>query len=412
MTFDTRALAPENPQEWDTFFDRLERAFGGPPALPEERAQWRAVTEFDRTLAVRDGAELIGTAGAFSFRMTVPGGAALAVPGVTMVSVQPTHRRRGVLTGLMRTQLDDFRERGEAVAVLTASEPAIYGRFGYGIATKQLYGTIDTTRVAFARPAGAERIRFRFVSPADGLDACEAVYARLVPGRAGLLARAPGWAARFVLDPPAGREETGPLHCVLAEVDGETRGYARYAVADGWSNAGADGTIRLQDVEALDPVTYAALWNFLGSVDLTSSITFHNRPADDPLQHLASDPRRCRLGYRDGLHVRLVDIGAALAARTYTAPVDVVLDVEDAFCPWNSGRWRLSGDAKGAVCERTVDPAELELSIKELGAAYLGGFGLSAMAGAGLVREARPGALAEASAAFRGDPEPWLPHGF
>ncbi|MFC4035430.1 GNAT family N-acetyltransferase [Streptomyces polygonati] len=409
MTIELRGLAPD---QWGLMHDRLERAFGGPGDAPEERDHWHTVTEYDRTLTAWDGPEMVGTAGAFSFRMTLPGGAPLAVPGVTMVSVQPTHRRRGLLTSMMRRQLDEFRDRAEPVAVLTASEPAIYGRFGYGVGTKQLHGTIDTTRVSFARPAGTERIRFRLVSAAAGLTACEAVYARLVPGRPGLLARQPGWETRPVLDPPSGRNGAGPLHCLLAEVDGELRGYARYAVTGEWNYGGADETVRLRDVEALDPVTYAALWDFLASIDLTSKIHFTNRPADDPVQHLVSDIRRCLLGFRDGMHVRLVDVGAALAARAYSAPVDVVLDVEDAFCPWNAGRWRLTGDAKGAVCERTSDAAELSLSVKELGAAYLGGFGLAAMAGAGLVRESRPGALAETSAAFRTDPEPWLPHGF
>ncbi|MYS24740.1 Predicted acetyltransferase [Streptomyces sp. DvalAA-14] len=409
MTIELRELAPEH---WDTLYNRLERAFGGPTDPLEERAQWRRVTEFDRTLAAWDGPEMVGTAGAFTFSMTVPGGIPLTVPGVTMVSVQPTHRRRGLLTSMMRRQFDEFHGRGEPVAVLTASEPAIYGRFGYGVGSKQLHGTVDTVRTSFRRPAGVERVRFRLVSAAEGLAACEAVYARLVPGRPGMLARRPGWETRAALDPPSGRNGTGPLHCLLAEVDGEVRGYARYAVTGEWSSAGADETVRLRDVEALDPVTYAALWDFLASIDLTSRIHFTNRPADDPLQHLVSDVRRCQLGFRDGLHVRLVDVGAALAARTYSAPVDVVLDVGDAFCPWNSGRWRLTGDIKGAVCERTSEPAELRLSVKELGAAYLGGFGLAAMAGAGLVREERTGALAEASTAFRTDPEPWLPHGF
>jgi len=409
MTTEVRVLAPEH---WDTLYDRLERAFGGPGDHPEERAFWGHVSEPDRMLAVWDGADMIGTGGAFSFRMTVPGGASMGVPGVTMISVQSTHRRRGVLTSVMRRQLDDFHALGEPVAVLTASEPAIYGRFGYGIATRQLRGTVDTVRPSFAVPAGGERVRFRLVSPADGRVACAAVYERLVPNRAGLLAQLPGWEDRPLLDPASRRDGAGPLLCVLAEVDGEVRGYARYAVTGEGDYAGADGTVRLRDVEALDPVTYAALWNYLASIDLTSKITFYNRPMDDPMQQLAADLRRCRLGYRDGMHLRLVDVGAALAARTYSTAVDLVFEVADAFCPWNAGRWRLTGDAKGAVCERTADPAELALSVKELGAAYLGGPALSTMAGAGLVRELRPGALAAASVALRTDPEPWLPHGF
>jgi predicted acetyltransferase len=409
MTIDLRVLAAE---QWDLFFGRLERAFGGPADPLEERAQWRKVTEFERSLTAWDGDELVGTAGAFTFRMTVPGGALLGVPGVTMVSVQPTHRRRGVLTSMMRRQMDEFRERGEPVAVLTASEPAIYGRFGYGIASHQMRGTIDTTRVSFSAPEGTDTVRIRLVTPAEAHETCEAIYARLVPGRPGMLARQPGWDTQPLVDPPAARGGAGPLLCALAEVDGVVRGYARYSVTPQWSPAGADSTVNLRDVEALDPAAYAALWRYLASIDLTAKIGFYNRPVDDPMLHLVSDVRRCSLGRRDNLHLRLVDVGAALEARTYAAPVDVVLAVEDAFCPWNSGRWRLTGDAKGASCARTTDPADLAVPVAPLAAAYLGGFSLHAMAGAGQVRELRPGALAEASAAFRGDPAPWLPHGF
>lgn len=409
MTTDLRVLEPD---QWDVFFDRLVRAFGGRPDAPQERDLWRRLTEVDRSLAAWDDGGIVGTAGAFSFRMTVPGGAALDVAGVTMVSVQSTHRRRGVLTAMMREQLDDVRDRGEPVAILTASEPVIYGRFGYGIAARQMYGSADTTRVVFAAPPGADAVRMRLVPAAEGSAACESVYARKVPERPGMLTRQPGWDAMPVLDPPERRDDAGELLCVLAEVDGEVRGYARYSVVSGFTDAGADGTVRLRDVEALDPVTYAALWRYLAGVDLTSRIAFRNRPADDPLLHLASDVRRCEIGLRDGVHLRLVDVGAALAARTYAGPVDLVLDVEDAFCPANTGRWRLSGDAKGATCERTADPADLALPVRALGAAYLGGSSLRALAGAGLVRELRPGALTEASAAFRGDVEPWLPHGF
>lgn len=129
--------------------------------------------------------------------------------------------------------------------------------------------------------------------------------------------------------------------------------------------------------------------------------------------HLVSDERRAQVRRRDALHVRLVDLPAALRARTYGAAVDVVLEVEDAFCPWNAGRWRLAVGADGAAaCTRTEDPADLELSVRELGSAYLGGVSLASLAAAGRVREVRAGALAAASRAFAGDVAPWLPHGF
>ncbi|MFF8590546.1 GNAT family N-acetyltransferase [Streptomyces sp. NPDC015220] len=397
--------------EWDTWFDCLVRAFGGTVA-PEERELDRSLTEFDRSLGAWDGDECVGTAGAFGFRMTVPGGALVPAAGVTMVSVAATHRRRGVLTSMMRRQLDDVRSWGEPLALLTASEPAIYGRFGYGAATFQLSAEIDTGRAGLSVPAGADDVGLRYAAPGEVLTACEAVYARLVPERPGMLARQPGWERQGLVDPEGERDGASALQCVVAERDGEVVGYARFRTRLGWGEGGHDGTVVLEDLAALDPAAQAALWRFLFGIDLMTTLTVRNRPVDDAWQYLVSDIRRCRPRLRDGMYVRLVDVGAALAARTYQGPVDVALEVEDAFCPWNAGRWRLTGDAKGASCERTRDPADLALSVRELAAAYLGGVPLTALAAAGRVRELRPGALAEASVGFGSAVAPWLPHGF
>ncbi len=408
--------APElrvlKPEEWDKLYANLIRAFGEPPEAEEERELWRALTEYDRFLGAWEGEECVASAGAFRFRLTVPGGASVPAAGVTMVGVAATHRRRGLLTSLMRRQLDDVRSWGEPLAVLTASEPAIYGRFGYGAATFQTDAEIDTGRAGLSVPPGTDDVRLRYVDPADALDACEAVYARLVPERPGMVARGPGWERLGVLDPESGRGGASPLSCVVAERDGRTVGYARFRVKPSWEPGGPEGEVVLSALEALDPAAGAALWRFLFDIDLTSRLVARGRPVDENWQYLVSDIRRCRPRLRDALYVRLVDVGAALGARTYRAPVDVVLEVEDAFCPWNAGRWRLSGDAKGASCERTDDAADLALSVRELGAAYLGGVALTALASAGRVRELRGGALAEASLAFGSDPAPWLPHGF
>ncbi|MFD1663458.1 GNAT family N-acetyltransferase [Streptomyces caeni] len=409
MTTDVRVL---RQAEWDLWCDALIRAFGGVDEPPEERRLWGELTELDRSLGAWDDDTCVGTAGAFGFRLTVPGGASVPAAGITMVSVAATHRRRGVLTSMMRRQLDDIRSWGEPLAVLTASEPAIYGRFGYGAATFQVSAEIDTSRVRLSVPAGTDDVRLRYAEPAAVLDACEAVYARLVPGRPGMLARRPGWERFGLLDPESHREGASPLQCVVAEQKGAVTGYARFRIKPEWGVAGPDGRVTLADLAALDPATDAALWRFLFGIDLTTTLVTRGRPVDDAWQYMVSDIRRCRPRLRDALFVRPVDVGAALEARTYQAPVDVVFDVEDAFCPWNTGRWRLTGDPKGASCARTADAAELSLSVRELGAAYLGGVSLTALAAAGRVRELRQGALAEASTAFGSAVAPWLPHGF
>ncbi|WP_028813436.1 GNAT family N-acetyltransferase [Streptomyces flavidovirens] len=416
MTTELRVL---RASEWNDWLEAFELAFGGVAQSAEGRELDRAVTEPARSLGVWDGDQCVGTASAFSFRLAVPGGALVPAAGVSLVSVATTHRRRGVLTGMMRRQLHDVREWGEPLALLTASEPAIYGRFGYGAATQQLSAEIDTARVRLDVPAGTDDVRLRFAKPADARDACEAVYARNVPGRPGMLARRPHWERMPLIDPESDRDGASPLRCVLAErggQDGEPAdvvGYARFRFKPEWKWAGSDGTVVLRDLEALDPAAYAALWRFFFDMDLTSKIRMRNRPVDDAWQHLVSDIRRCDVRLRDSLYVRLVEVGAALEARAYQAPVDVVFEVTDAFCPWNEGRWRLTGDAKGgASCKRTDEAAELALSVRELGAAYLGGVSLASLAAAGRVRELRPGALAEASVAFGAGAAPWLPHGF
>ncbi|MEW1567336.1 GNAT family N-acetyltransferase [Streptomyces sp. NPDC093509] len=409
MTTDVRVL---RQADWDKWYENLIRAFGGVAESSEERELWNALTEYDRSLGVWDGEECVGTAGAFSFRVTVPGGASVPAAGVTMVSVAATHRRRGVLTAMMRRQLDDLRAGNEPLAVLTASEPAIYGRFGYGIGTLQINAEIDTGRVRLSVPPGTDDVRLRYAAPGDVLDVCEAVYARRVPERPGMLARQPGWERLQVLDPEGERDGASPLQCVVAERDGSAVGYTRFRVKPGWGPAGHDGVVQLEDLEGTDAPARAALWRFLSDVDLTTTLRTRGRPVDEDWQHLVSDIRRCQVRLKDALHVRLVDVGAALEARTYQAPVDVVLEVEDAFCPWNEGRWRLTGDAKGASCVRTGDSSDLALSVRELGAAYLGGVPLASLAAAGRVRELRQGALAEASMAFTSVVAPWLPHGF
>lgn len=424
MTTDLRVL---EASDWDRWFGTLERAFGGGLTnSAQEREVWRSVTEYERSVGVWDGDECVGTAGAYTFGLTVPGGGVVSAAGVTMVSVAATHRRRGILTSMMRRQLDDVRSWGQPVALLTASEPEIYGRFGYGVGARQLSVEIDTSRVSVRVPAddgtdGADGtgagVRLRYVAVDDARESIESVYARLVASRPGMLERRPGWDRKLLLDPPEGREGASALECVLARRgegdDAETVGYVLYRIKPTWgSGAVPRGTVVVDQVAALDPVTYATLWRFLAEIDLTSTVSASSLPVDDPIQFLVSDVRRSRLAVRDSLHVRLVEVGAALAARAYQAPVDLVFEVDDAFCPWNEGRWRLAGDEKGASCERTADAADLSLSVRELATMYLGDVSPAALARAGLVRELRPGALTEASVAFTSPVAPWLPHGF
>jgi predicted acetyltransferase len=413
QTYDVRTATEA---DWDTLWTLDEHAFSF-RASQEIREAERATFELDRTLLACDGDQPVGVAAAYSLTMTLPGGPR-PVAGVTWVSVLPTHRRRGVLTTLMRTQLHGVHEQGrEAVAALWASEAAIYGRFGYGLASEHLTLSIPRDPAALlpsARAAAdAAGLRLRYVDAAESLDLVEPVYDAMAAGRPGVPARPEAWRRRMVFDPESERRGATPLRCVVAEdAEAAVRGYARFATASEWDEAGPKGTVRVREVEARDPAAYASLWRFLLDLDLTRTVEVRNRPLDDPLLHLLADARAARPALRDGLFVRLVDVERALSERAYGAPVDVVLEVADPLCPWNAGRWRLAGDTGGGRCTRTDADADLVLSATELGAAHLGGTTLAALARAGRVREVRPGALAEASRAWRADVAPWCPFVF
>ncbi|GGP73142.1 UPF0256 protein [Streptomyces melanogenes] len=406
---DVRAL---DPSDFDQWYGVVERVFGATPEDPELEEFWRTVIDPARCLAAYEGSTVVGTTQTFALPISVPGGGFVPTGAVSAVGVAATHRRRGILTSMIRSQLDVLREEGVPLAVLTASEPGIYGRYGFGLATQQMSLEIDSSRVRVEVPEGGEDVTLRYASLAEAASVCEAVYGRAVGTRAGMFLRTPAWEGHPLLDPVGMRDGGSPAQCVLASRGDEVVGYVRFHTKPVWDAAGPKGVVTLRDINADSPAVYGALWRFLCDIDLMSTVKAGNRPVDDPLLHLVSDVRRCGVRVRDGLYVRLVDVGAALSSRSYSSPVDLVLDVSDSFCGWNAGRWRLSGDGKGAVCSRTADAADVALSARDLGAAFLGGVSLSALASAGRARELREGALAEASAAFTTPLAPWLPHGF
>jgi predicted acetyltransferase len=405
-------IRPVREDEFDAFHAVDEHAFNGSPPSGRQRSHELSRFEFDRSLAAFDGLVPVGIAGAYSFLMRVPGATA-PVAGVSWVAVLPSHRRRGILTRLMRRQLTDIRARGEAVAALYASEAGIYGRFGYGLASSHASYAIRRGEGALARraPAVPEPVRLRIAGPEQARAELAKVYDAVLETRPGFVARDSRWWDSVLFDPEEERKGASPLRCVLAEDEAGPRGYALYSAVDRWDEDRflPDNVLTVREMLAADPAATAAIWGNLLSRDLVGEVRARLRPVDDPLPHLMADPRRLRAGVADGLWVRLTDVGAALALRRYACPVDAVIQVADDLLGENAGRWHLQGDRSSAACERTAAEADVTLGVSELGAAYLGGTRLGSLAAAGLVTEHRPGALAALSAAMSWDPAPWCP---
>jgi predicted acetyltransferase len=315
---------------------------------------------------------------------------------------------------MLLRQFADYHATGVPVAALWASESIIYGRFGYGLAAWSLLLEVPRTANAFrpATPVPSGRMRLVDAQSDEARKVIAAIDDATRRGQPGRFARDTEWLRRTVADPEHWRDGSGPLQLAVHDGPDGVDGYVLYRITPRYESGLPAGTVDINGLDALDPAAYVSLWRYALEIDLVASTRARNRPADDPLLNLLADPRRAQPRLRDNLYVRLVDVPTALAARSYSAPVDVVLDVRDPLCPWNEGRYRLAADATGARCEPTDDAADLVVTSTALGAAYLGGTTLRTLAGAGGVTESRPGALAAASAAFHGDVAPYCPEVF
>jgi len=404
-------VRPVADDEWDAFRDVDAHAFGVAMAEEHEAAE-RELHKTARSLGAYDAQELVGITTAYPFRLAVPGGVSPAA-AVSWVGVLPTHRRRGVLRALMTAQLQAVNDEGtEPLAILWASEPQIYPRFGYGLANRAYSMTVPRSDQALLASAPSDPgLRIRLADPKAWKELAT-VYEAVASTRPGVPLRDEDWWERAVRDLPALRGGRSPLRCVVAEDGDQIRGYALYATKQFWDENFGKGEVSAREVMATDPAALAALYRYLFDLDLMGTTTLDRVPVDDPLVHWLRNPRLAKPMLEDCLYVRLVDLPRALTSRAYATDLDVVLEVTDQLCPWNAGTWRLTataGPTPDARCEPADDGADLTLDAVHLGAAYLGGTALTELAMAGGPVERRSGAMAATSAAFAHFPAPWTP---
>lgn len=370
---------------------------------------WTTGFEMDRGLAAEDdGGAMIATAGAYTFELTLPGGALLPVAGITAVGVLPSHRRRGILTAMMRRQLDDVAARGEAAAVLLASEAVIYRRFGYGPATFMQRLDIRQHRATVQGPPDAGSIRV--LPRAECTEVLHTVYDAYRRTQPGAVSRkAELWRAGAGQQPVSLAPHLVAVHY---DASGTPDGYAGY-LAGPPDRATGNRMLEVNELVALDRDAYTALFRFLCEHDLVTDVAVKSLPREHWLRWSLTDHRAAQVTRdSDWLWVRLLDVPRALAARTYGADGRLVLDVADAFREDVAGRYALTVRDGSAVCERSDDAPDLALDVSDLGSLYLGGTAASALAEAGRVRALSPHALPLADALFRAERTPHTVHWF
>ena len=401
-------LRPIELYEINAFAACQASAFGG-RYTPEQLENLAEELQLDRSLAVFEGGELVATTSSYLIRLTLPGLVRSEVAAVTDVSVAPTHRRRGLLNTMMRRQLDDLHSANEPLAVLFASEGAIYGRYGYGAATFGARYVVDKRAArllppfaASASPSSEGAGSVRLLEPAQAAEAFPAVFEAYVPTRVGELDRPRGEWAELLGNPKGALEDARHRFYACYERKGRIDAYAVYRVApidpaDHWRRA-----VFLDEMCSLSDESYASLWRYLLGIDLTEELRTRSRPVDEPLRYLLEDQRHLRTrSWGDRTWMRLVDVPQALARRRYGEEETLVIEVEDRFCPWNEGHFRLSIDGEGVATVERVDAApDLALPVEVLGAVYLGGVPFAGMAAAGRIAECTEAAALRADRVF------------
>lgn len=399
------------PGEVSAFRAALMRAFGGDAVTgDEEDARFRSVLDPARMIAAFDGGDIVGTTAAFSFEVTVPG-AVVPMAGLTMVTVQPSHRRQGVMRAMMSAHLEDVRRRGEPLSGLWASESSIYGRFGYGPATETESLAIDVRGVSLEQRPGADRVRL-----VDGealADLVPRIYERARRERPGLLSRTDAWWETRTLreTPDVRRNGASRLRAAVSHRGERPTGYALYRQRPGFEDNLAAGKLDVVELVAADAGAEATLWRFLCSVDLFPHVSWWNAPSDSLLPWIVRDRRRVQRRRLDNLWLRPCDVEAALSARRYAADGALRIQLDAPLDDGSAGTYALRVEGGRAECERTDAAAVLRTDAAGLGAIYMGAHRPSLLARAGRL-DGDPGAIALADAMFAWPTAAWCPEVF
>ena len=362
-------IRPGTAEDYQDILQLDAAAFG--EHFTEQEAQ-DALTIAPEFVVATVADRIVGVTGHYRF-------GSMTVPGVTWVSVSPTHRRRGVLRALMDRQLRDFAAEGVPAAILTASEGGIYGRFGYGPASWTRRTVIQRRGATLTRPGRDAGGEVRLLTPEQARPLLPELHRRWREQVPGALSRTEPWWDYLFLDRESHRDGMSAKFYLV-----HPDGYLSYRVKQDWNEGLPAHQCWITDYAVGTGDAHAALWQVLLGMDLFATIESYQIPMDDPLPFMVTDLRQVRTTVlNDGLWVRPLDVAATLGARSYQVDIDVVVAVPDPLL--GDQRVALTGGPNGASCVPTDRPAQATFSVAGLGSAYLGGHRLHTLARAGLL---------------------------
>ena len=356
----------------------------------------RLVFTPDRSIMAFDGKNMVGNALSYEMDMYIPGGIS-KIAAVASVSVQATHRRKGINRSIMKYQLEDIHSRQEPLAVLQASESIIYGRYGYGMASFESNLEIEKTRSAYAIDQVSEGQPY-FIEESEAREIFPQIYAKAIENRVGMVSRKENW-WEFRFREPGLKGGDPKSWFIKYQKDGINDGYLRYTIDD--------TELNIIELMASSHDAYSSLWRLCLDMDLVDIIKAEHRPVDEELKWMLADPRRLVEHSCDRYWVRLVDVKKALSQRSYSVDGSLTLEVKDSFLPWNQEVVELRSESGESSCATSSRNPDIVLSAGDLGAVYLGGINFSALLAAGRIEEVTKGSVTKANHMFSTTRNPW-----
>lgn len=354
-----------------SFRQAIGYGFGNDDPVPDDAVErLTALLPLETTIAAFDRGHVVATFASYDLDTIVPGGA-VDMAGTTMVTVHPTHRRRGLLTDMMGRHLRQAIDRGQPIAGLWASEEQIYGRFGYGLACFRYDLTIPARATV---PHGPDDVGIRPATTDEARAALPPIYDRFVDRTPGTYRRWPAWWEQRHFEDPTHRRPsgaTGRRH-VVAERGGTDVGYAVYRHADRDLDDATGGSILVTELIADDDDVRRALWSYLTNIDLYPNVTWWNAPVDEPVLIEADLHRAVTAKLGDTLWARILDVPVALEARRYERDGQLRIGVTDRFLD-RDDTYSLTVEDGRATCKPTTGEPDVALDVADLGALYFGG---------------------------------------
>ncbi len=356
----------------------------------------RLVFTPDRSIMAFDGKNMVGNALSYEMDMYIPGGIS-KIAAVASVSVQATHRRKGINKSIMKYQLEDIHSRQEPLAVLQASESIIYGRYGYGMASFESNLEIEKTRSAYAIDHASEGQPY-FIEESEAREIFPQIYSEAIENRVGMVRRRENW-WEFRFREPGLKGGDPKSWFVKYQKNGEANGYLRYTINE--------AELNIIELIASSHEAYSSLWRLCLDMDLVDTIKAEHRPADEELKWMLADPRRLVEHSSDRYWVRLVDVKKALSQRSYSVDGSLTLEVKDNFLPWNQEVVELRSESGESSCATSNKNPDIVLSAGDLGAVYLGGINFSTLLASGRIEEITKGSVSKANLMFSTERKPW-----